>query len=101
MFWKDNVLSKLGENLLINIDGCQIQLDKNDWHYIHISKNGKVENKYQLTIVIPENINGIITGIRLLGYGTVIGEKTEYIVKKPDKAMILRLKFQIYERSEK
>ena len=100
MFWKENILNMLGSTAFNTIDSCQFQLDGNQWYYANITGRNKIDDKYVLTIEISEKVAGTITGIQLLGMGSVIGQRSEYIVKKSGKALILKLKFKVYEGGE-
>lgn len=97
MFWKENILSALGSKVLSETAGCQFQLDGKQWYYADITNRTQSDEKYVLTVEIPESVSGIITGIQLLGMGSVIGQRDEYIIKKSGKALMIKLKFQVYE----
>ena len=97
MFWKENILNMLSSTALNTIAGCQYQLDGNQWYYASITDRVKIDDKYVLTIEIPERADGTITGIQLLGMGSVIGQRDEYIVKRSGQILIMKLKFRVYE----
>lgn len=99
MFWKDNILNMLGSSAFNTIDSCQYQMN-GQWYYADITGRTKIDDKYVLTVEIPETVSGTITGIQLLGMGSVIGQRSEYIIKKSGSTLIMKLKFRVYEGGE-
>lgn len=100
MFWKENILKKLSSEVLNTIDSCKFQLDGGQWEYAEITDTSEIDRKYVITITIPEAADGTVTGIQLLGMGSVIGQREEHIVKKYGQILILKLKFRVYEEGE-
>lgn len=100
MFWKENILNMLSSTVLNTVDSCQFQLDGDQWKYAEITDTSEIDGKYVITITIPEAADGTVTGIQLLGMGSVIGQREEYIVKKSGQILIMKLKFRVYEEGE-
>lgn len=100
MFWKENILYMLSSTVLNTVDSCQFQLDGDQWKYAEITDTSEIDGKYVITITIPEAADGTVTGIQLLGMGSVIGQREEHIVKKSGQILIMKLKFRVYEEGE-
>ena len=100
MFWKENILNMLSSTVLNTVDSCQFQLDGDQWKYAEITDTSEIDGKYVITITIPEAADGTVTGIQLLGMGSVIGQREEHIVKKSGQIRIMKLKFRVYEEGE-
>ena len=100
MFWKENILNMLSSTVLNTVDSCQFQLDGDQWKYAEITDTSEIDGKYVITITIPEAADGTVTGIQLLGMGSVIGQREEHIVKKFGQILIMKLKFRVYEEGE-
>lgn len=100
MFWKENILNKLSSEVFNTIDGCKFQIDGGQWEEAEITDTDEIDGKYVLTIKIPEDISGTVTGIQLSDMNSVIGQRAEHIVKKYGQILILKLKFRVYEEVE-
>ena len=100
MFWKENILNMLSSTVLNTVDSCQFQLDGDQWKYAEITDTSEIDGKYVITITIPEAADGTVTGIQLLGMGSVIGQREEQIVKTSGQILIMKLKFRVYEEGE-
>ena len=97
MFWKKNILNKLSSEVLNMIDSCKFQINSGQWEYAEITDTSEIDGKYVITIKIPEDATGTVTGIQLLGMDSVIGQREEHIVKKYGQILIMKLKFRVYE----
>ena len=94
MFWKNDTLSLAGRSVFDQCRSCQWQLNNNNWTNELISAEVSQNGTYIIGFHIPANIDGIITGIRVLGAeGLVIGECSVRIVKRAGQSQLIRIKF--------
>lgn len=97
MFWNQDFLKYSGNSVINTISGCQYQKNK-IWDNAVIKSKIMQDNAWIITIEIPSDVNGTITGIRLLyNNGAIAGEKTENIAKKSGSSMIIKIKIKLQE----
>lgn len=97
MFWNQEFLKYSADSIADTISACQYQKNK-IWSNAIIKSKNKQDDAWIITIEIPPDVNGSITGIRLLySNEKIAGEKTENITKKFGNSMIIKIKIKLQE----
>lgn len=97
MFWNRDFLKRSGDSIINSVSSCQYQKNKT-WSNAVIKSKNTQDDAWIITVEIPSDVNGTITGIRLLySDGLIAGEKADYIIKKSGNSMIIKIKIKLQE----